>query len=60
MFRRHNFFMAIAGALLSAGCAVSPYQNQTLSSTTVPFDGFAIAQSANLIIEAYNLNTATY
>lgn len=51
---------AAALGLLATGCAVTPYQNQKYTSNTIPFDGMAISESANIIIEAYNWRTSTY
>ncbi len=51
---------SLAVLTLMAGCAVSPYQNQLLTTTTVPFDGMATAESANVIVEAYNWAAGTY
>jgi hypothetical protein len=55
-----SLFLA-AALFLSVGCAVSPYSGQHLSgTTTIPFDGFAHASSASILIEAYNWNTSSF
>lgn len=50
-----------AAVLLSlSACVIGPYSGQVVSSSSVPFEGFANSSGAQVIIEAYNWGTASF